>query len=116
MSSNTLVLSREKSIIRFDKSVIDELGGSFKLGPFTVAYSISVEPIDISGSISLFNVTLAHFDLNEKDPSFDVDIEYSGVGVKGNLSLDIPNRNLDGDLVLNYLVGTKEWKGTIYHW
>lgn len=115
-NAQSLTLVAGDNAFTVHPSVFDNLGGSFSFGPLTVTYNINTNPIDISGSLSLFGISMGSFNLNAQNPTIGIDISAMGVGVTGSLSLDIPNSNFNGSFTIKYFVGEKTWSGTIYHW
>ena len=98
------------------KSVLEKQGGTLHVGPASIDYSLILSPLSLTGTIQILGVQAGSFQIDEQHPDFAVDLEIRGIGVKGQLSLDDPIRNLNGEIEVDYIIGKKQFSGVIYHW
>jgi hypothetical protein len=102
--------------LKIHSSALEKQGGTLHLGPLSIDYSLSLSPVSLTGTVTIVGVHAGTFELDEQHPEFDLDLEVHGIGAKGKLSLDVPNRNLNGALTVDYIIGHKQFNGVIYHW
>jgi hypothetical protein len=102
--------------LKLHPSVLEKQGGTLHLGPVSIDYSLGTSPVSLTGTLTVLGVHAGSFQLDEQHPEFDIDVEVHGVGAKGRLSLDVPNRNLNAALTVDYIIGHKQFSGVIYHW
>ena len=98
------------------KSVLEKQGGTLHVGPVSIDYSLSTSPLSLTGTLHIVGVQAGSFEIDEQHPDFAVDFETHGIGVKGQISLDAANRNVNGQLEVDYVIGKKQFSGVIYHW
>jgi hypothetical protein len=102
--------------LKLHPSALEKQGGTLHVGPLSIDYALTTNPVALSGRLTIVGITAGTFQLSEQNPEFDVDLQVHGIGADGKLALDVANQNLNAQLTVSYIIGKKQFSGIIYHW